>query len=209
MCDTMSERGSESGTVQYACEEARDTLDQQIEKIHYEDQKAVKMARVNLIILGVLVSSFSFILSSQQLSSTEFLNSHSAVGALLLVASTILAGMAYSSSRMELGADPVVISEASEMAPEAFYSELNRQYTEWLEENDQVHSMNAYAIQWIIVLSITGMIFLIGGFTVGLVGERGDTLSFVLLAVEVLSSLFVAALISRSDSFFRVIQRES
>ncbi len=204
----MTNRDSKKESVQYACEEARDTLDQQIEKIHHEDQKAIKMARVNIIVLGVLVSSFSFILTSQRLSSVQFLNSHGAVGALLLVASTILAGMAYSSSRMELGANPVVISKASEMAPEEFYTKLKDQYKNWLKTNEEVQSMNAYAIQWIIVLSITGVVFIIGGFAVGITSVRGSSWSFVLLALEVLGSLVVGALISRSDSFFRVIQKD-
>lgn len=194
--------------VRYACEEARETLDQQIEKIHREDQKAVKMARVNLLVLGILVGSFSFIFGGGNLTPSEFLSSHTAIGTLLLVASTVLAGMAYSSSHIELGGGPEIISGASGTSAESFYEALQSKYSDWLEENQAVHKMNAYAIQWVIVLAIVGVLFLVGGFVVGFTETQGSSWSYGLLTAEMLGALVVGGLISRSDVIFRILNED-
>lgn len=185
--------------VQYACHEARATLDQQIEKIHREDEKAVKMARVNLIILGILVSSLSVIFGVSGISASQFLNAHNAVGLILMVLSTILAGMTYTSSRFEMGVGPDVISKASEMDSAEFFDRVQNQYTDWVKKNQRIHKLNAYAITWVIIFAITGIVFHIGGFTVGFTSARGSAQSFALLGFELLLGVAISLLMTKSD----------
>lgn len=195
--------------VEYATREARATLDQQIEKIHREDEKAVKMARVNLIIFGFVLSSLSIVFQSESLTSGEFLNLHNALGAFGVGLSTLLAGMTYSSSRFEMGISPSVIEDALEMDEQDFYENVADFYSDWISANKTVHKSNAHAMRWVIVFSILGLFFLLVGFAVGVAEIKGDAVSYVVLAVELVIAVGTVLLVTKSDTVFEILLEDN
>lgn len=198
----MTQGGDETQmeSVQYACRGAGDTVDQQLEKIYREDQKAVKMVRVNLIVLGILASSLSFLFQGQGVDPQQFLNAHNAVGFVLILASTLLASISYATSSFELGVGPDAIDNALQMDNDEFFEKIANQYSDWVEENRKVHRKNAAAIEYVISLAIVGITFVVGGFAIGFLTQKGTSWSYGLLAGEVLVGLVVARLIGNSDS---------
>lgn len=109
---TRDDDSRSSDPVRHACFEARETIDQQIEKIHREDEKAIRMARVNFIVIGILTSSLSFIVQNSDIVAKHFVNAHNVVGLFFMLFSTLIAGMTYTSSTFEMGIGKKGIKEA-------------------------------------------------------------------------------------------------
>ena len=202
---TCDDGSNPRDSVEYSCNEARETINQQIKKIHREDEKAIRMARVNLVIVGTFVGSFSLIFQNKSTNALQFINAHNGLGMFFVLVSTILAGMTYTSSSFEMGISSEAIEDAQDMTTGDFFEEVSDKYSDWINKNNNIHKMNSYAIEWVIMLAIVGVIFLIGGFTVGFIGIRGDILSYGILIGEFIVSFIISILISKSDKIFEIV----
>ena len=194
-----------------ACQEARSTVDQQIEKIHKEDQKAVGIFRVNLLVIGILSSAISLSIRTDVLATSSFINAHTAIGALALILSSVVAAMAYTSSKFEMGVDPSQVDLASDgdKTREDIYETLSKQYSNWIARNQSVHQFNAYAITWSMILAIAGVVFFAGGVVVGALDIRGSTISYLLLALELLAGAALGLMLNYSDAIFEKLKPQA
>lgn len=201
--------GENYDTLQAACAEARHTMDQQIEKIHREDQKAVKIFRVNLLILGVLISGYSISVQSSDISPDAFVNVHTVFGLAFMILSTLIGAMAYTSSNFEMGVNPTVIKRAKSMDNGDYYDKLTQEYSDWVQSNKSVHEFNAVAIALAMILAVGGLLVFMGGFYVGMKQVRGETISYVLLLVELIGSVILGILIYYSEDLFIRVRGET
>jgi len=197
-----------TSNLEVACGEARYTVNQQITKIHKEDQKAVGIFRVNLLVLGILTSALSLSIRAEILATSNFLNAHTAIGAFALLTSSVVAAMAYTSSTFEMGVDPSQVDLASdgEMSEQDFLKKLNEEYSEWVAHNNSVHQFNSYAITWAMILAIAGIVFFAGGVIIGVLQLRGAAVSYGLLAVEVGAGVVLGLMVYYSDGIFRKLK---
>lgn len=196
-------------TLRTACSEARHTMDQQIEKIHREDQKAVKIFRVNLLILGVLISGFSISVQSPEISPNSFVNAHTTIGLFTMILSTLIAAMAYTSSNFEMGVKPEVIEKAREMENGAFYDRLTEEYSTWVRSNKGVHEFNAVAITLAMIFATSGLILFMGGFYIGVKHAKATVLSYGFLILEMFVSVLIGGLVYYSDELFGKVMNDS
>ncbi|WP_147302029.1 hypothetical protein [Haloferax sp. Atlit-4N] len=183
-------------------------MDQQIDKIHREDQKAVGIFRVNLLVLGILSSALSLSTNTNAISTSSFLNAHTAIGVLALLGSSVVAAMAYTSSKFEMGIDPSRVESAAngEWSRKDFFEKLNEEYSGWVNHNNSVHEFNAQAITWAMAFAICGVILFSGGVLVGALQVRGQGLSYAMLIGELAVSLVLGLLVFYSDSIFERLE---
>ncbi|WP_152421772.1 hypothetical protein [Haloferax denitrificans] len=208
---TGRDSDSEESKLAIACGEARHTVDQQIEKIHKEDQKAVGIFRVNLLVIGVLGSALSLSVRTDDLATSGFLNAHTAIGAFALLVSSVVAAMAYTSSKFEMGVDPSQVDLAANgnNSQEDFFQTLSDEYSTWISHNKSVHQFNAYAITWAMILAIVGVVLFSGGVLVGVLQIRGMGVSYGLLALELGVSVVLGMMVYYSDDIFDILKPES
>jgi hypothetical protein len=199
--------GDDEDPLQIACEEARHTVNQQIEKIHREDRKAVGIFRVNILILGILTSGLSLSMRTNAVVTSQFFNAHTVLGITTLLLSSVIASMTYTSSSFDMGIKPKPVQEVrdGEHDYDAFMDKLADEYSQWLDANQRVHRFNAYAITWSIIFAIAGLVFFMGGIGTGLAETRGQLISYALLGAELVVSLVLGISVYFSDWIFELL----
>ena len=90
-----------------AREEAHRTVDNQVGTLNDIDDKAARLLRVNLVVLGIILTglSVSFEGASEPTVTvlSNLMNSYTTVGLILLFGSTIVAGLTLTASHMRAG----------------------------------------------------------------------------------------------------------
>jgi hypothetical protein len=191
----------------HALSEGQKTIGRQVKKIHEEDDKAIGITRLNILVLGILASGLSLSVRTDQVTTSEFLNAHVIFGIAVLIVSTVISSMAYTSSSFEMGIDHNTIQQVTdeEMSSEQYFENVGTAQSTWIKNNHKVHRFNAYAITWALMFSISGFSLFIGGLAIGTVGARGESISYILLIVEFIAILIVCGAIYNSDYFLKKI----
>jgi predicted membrane-bound mannosyltransferase len=196
---TSAGDGQGNGTLHDACKEGRHTVDQQIEKIHREDRKAVMLFRSNLIFLSIVASGVAFVVQAEQVSPLQFGNAHMALGATSIFLSTLIAAMTYTSSNFRMGVKPGAITQAHNKTRNEYLTKLSKEYQAWVQKNHKVHRINAYTINAALVFALGSMLFFFGGVVVGGLAIKGSFVSYGLLGFEFLSVAAVSGLVFKSS----------
>ena len=198
--------GDSEGSIEsLVCDEARHTLNQQIERIEQADQKAVSLLRVNLLIAGIIVSSLMLIESFNGVTLSSFGNIWTTAGIVGLVCSTILASMTYSSSGYDIGIGPPMIDNTLQGqydSREELDRRLSELYKVWLSHNEKIGRSNAYFITISILLVIDSMIFLLGGAGLGLIEYSNYLVIYLSFFVAGFLLLVLNAAIWRANEIF-------
>lgn len=157
-CDTTS-----CEDLKHVCDEARETINIQIDKIKEEETKAVKITRLNLILFGIFASVLT--VKFNQESAKQLLNIPTVFGTTALLFSTLLSAMGYTSSISSFGISEDAIADVreEEKTGRAYYCLLSEKYESFMEKNDSVHKANSYAITWSLSLVMSGIILYITG----------------------------------------------
>lgn len=196
---------SEGGLEKIVCEEARYTLNQQIERIEQADQKAISLLRMNFLIAGIIVSSLMLIETFNEMSISDFGNIWAIAGVTGLVFSTILASMTYSSSGYDIGIGPPMIDKTLEGEYDCrgdLDERLSELYKSWLSHNKKIGRANAYFITISILLVIDSMIFLLGGAGIGLIGYDNSIITYISFFLTIIPILLLNVAIWRADEIF-------
>lgn len=185
--------GDDLQTLRHVCGEAKTSIDNQIEKIHQEEKKASSITRLNLLLIGVLVSGVSLGIHTEGLLIDQLLNTHLVLGVVFLVLSTVGASMAYISTEFTTGiSDEGVHDVLADRPDESEYlRDLARYYETWLDKNHKAHRLNTYLITWSMIFSIWGLFLSLGGVIVGVLEAQATLFSQALLAAEVLALLIL------------------
>lgn len=166
-----TDRGREGPPAAALCVEAERTFDYQVERLREIDGKAIEMLKANLLFIGVLVTGAS-IATQTGLELAGAINVHTVFGAVLLLVSTGMAGVAYTASNLRGGVGPRAIerSLADHRSEAEFYEALARSYGEWIRYNAEVTGVNDILVTITVLLVIDAFLFLSIGLGVAFAG---------------------------------------
>jgi hypothetical protein len=131
----------------------------------------MRILRFNFVIIGLLLTGFSIVtdfgtagnIGTDRIRSTsQFVNAYTKYGGLSLLLSTTFAGLTYTASTMQLGIGSGLIEEIREESydrPE-YHERLVEYYADWVDENDDKLSVNAFLITLTTWLAIYGVVML-------------------------------------------------
>lgn len=150
-------------------DESKRTLDHQLNWIQQIDNKAVRILRANILLLGLILTALSLSTRTEILNISQFINLFSIFGLLSLVASSMGAGITYISSSFEAGIGSNDIGDIidSNYKKSEFERKLARSYSNWIEYNQYVLGFNAVLITVTIIGVIDSITYLVGGVIVG------------------------------------------
>lgn len=171
--------------------EARETVNVQKETLRDIDTKASKILRLNVLIIGVIVSALSIAAQTGSTDSTlsgvePFVNTYTKLGIGSLVASTALAAMTYTSSELDAGVDSDNLTSLlrADLPREDARELLVKNYIVRINFNRSTNIRNIPLITSTIVFVVLGVVFLSLGAYEAIVGPVPSwlfTLSLLLL----------------------------
>lgn len=162
--------------------EAEQTLERQLNALDDVDTKAMRILRVNVVLVGLLLTAASLATDSNHVAIREFHNPYTVIGLGSLLASTALAAFTYTASDTEVGIDPRTIQESIEadLTEREFEIGAAQSYAHWIDFNDSTNVRNAPFITSTILLAVAALSHLSIGIYVALVDEY--TVVFVAVA---------------------------
>lgn len=179
--------------------EARETVDAQKETLNDIDTKASKLLRLNVLLIGVIISAFSIAAqygadSNSTLPGVEpFLNMYVKFGVASLVISTALAAVTYTASELDVGLDSSNLTNLirADFAPEDAQELLVKNYIVRINFNRSTNIRNIPLITSTIIFVVLGVIFFSLGVYEAMIDDVPYWLSggaFLLILSVVLSS---------------------
>lgn len=138
-------------------EESRHVVDAQLRTLQETDRKAMTTARVDALIVGVLLSAASL---TDSPASVE--NLWLVIGSTLLLASLACAVLTYSVDRPSYGVGPGFIDDVTEhdRSEQSVERAVVSRYSEWIQENGaEIASNGTYLLveQGLLVFGLTGV----------------------------------------------------
>jgi len=131
----------------------------------------MRILRFNFVIIGLLLTGVSIATDfgtaghvdmDQIRDTSQFVSVYTKYGGLSLLLSTTFAGLTYTASTMQLGIGSGLIEEIREETydkPE-YHELLVEYYADWVDENDDKLSVNAFLITFTTWLAIYGVLML-------------------------------------------------
>lgn len=188
-------------------EEAQRTIDRQIETLDDIDDKAVKILRLNLVLIGILLTGIS-IASSEYgdgfgTLQTVF-NWYISAGLLSIIASTALAAFTYTASSKRGGMSSRDIKELVEndLPPETNLEGIVESYADWIQYNYEVNTKNAPLGTGILLLLLYGLILVAVGVYHGFVEETGYGTIVAVIGILLLCT-WRSGIVSQTRRYFR------
>lgn len=139
-------RGLEGGseTAELLRTEARKTIDHQIDALDDIDEKAARILRVNVLLVGVVLSVLSLGAQSQAVEVDDFLNRFVGIGVGSLLLSSALAAWTYTASDFQAGISPDDVATLFENDVTREQSEMvvAKSYALWIEYNEETNLLN-------------------------------------------------------------------
>ena len=186
------------------CQESRYTVDHLIKRIENQDRKAIHIFRLNLLLIGILLTSLTILLTMGVIID-PFLNLWSLAGVISLLGSTFIAAVTYTSSGYDIGISPQIIEnvEREEYTDvQDFDSELIGLYKEWIRHNRSVGDFNVYLVMVSILSAFNGIVFVLGGAMIGVLDYGGTFVSYILFLSLIVILLVVDAVIWTADELY-------
>lgn len=184
-------------TLVSACEEAQASLERQIKVLSDIDTKAIKLFRMNLLLITILVTGLSIAVKTDA-SMERFVNVHTVAGSISLLFSIATSGITYAGSTLEVGISHNSLHEYIEGKPDPkdHYELLAKGYVNWLGFNDLAIWANGYFSTVMIVLSVNAIFLFVSGAAVGIL-QLDLTHNLILLLIVSVGLAIVDFLIVR------------
>lgn len=198
--DTVDAR--EDDTFETTREELQTTFEYQVQRLREIDNKAIEILKANLLLFGLVVTGGS-ILVQTDLAVTFFLNIFVLTGVSLLLLSTALAGVTYTSSNLRGGLDTDAIENAIAARQDddeaaAFENRLLRSYGRWIEYNARVTAVNDMFATVTVLLVIVAFVYITTGLLVG-IAALGLVATAVAFIGQTAVLLWLTRLVYRMD----------
>jgi len=195
--DSENEGLSEVELLKIAREEAHRTVDNQINTLDGIDEKAAKILRVNLVLIGVVLTGVSVTATNQGLgeavgSLQALLNWYFVAGVAAIIASTSLAAFTYTATTKRAGMSGRDIDNllSNEYTPKQNLEGIVESYSTWMEYNFKTNTKTAPLGTGILVLLIYGLVLLSVGVYHGVIGQIGIAGNILIVAVLGLFTAF-------------------
>ncbi|SEO82219.1 hypothetical protein SAMN04487948_105332 [Halogranum amylolyticum] len=169
-----------------AREEARETLDGQLSTLDDIDAKALSVFRLNVALVGVLLSALSVAATDDLTTTAAFVNPAVGTSVALFVLSAATAGLTYTTAGRQVGAGPAGLEDAPNRSERAFLVWLVDGYADWIRYNERANVRKALLATLAVLGTVAGVL----AFGVGvLAAVTGELLLPGLAAVVVLAVL--------------------
>jgi hypothetical protein len=188
---------SEVEALRIAREEARETLDGQLAALDDIDSKALSMFRLNVALVGVLVSALSFAAASEVTAATALVNPAVGAGVASFALSATAAGLTYTASGQHVGIGPTALEAATDRTEREFLSSLLSSYADWLRYNERTNERKAL----LVTLSVLGTVG--GALGLGVGAVAAFTGLFLVPAVVALLVVLAAGVVAGVPAQFR------
>lgn len=140
----MGDEGPEE-SVDLALEQAQRVVDDQLQTLSDIDSKAIKILRLNVVLIGAAVSILSISVRSNGFPNARLLNGYTVVGGVLLLSSTLTAAATYTASTVKAGPSSSDIRKmiSGEYDSDAVKQGLAGSYADWIDRNYRTNVKNA------------------------------------------------------------------
>lgn len=173
-------------------QESEKTLQYQLQSLNDIDSKAISILRVNVLLLGLILTAASFVADSS-LDLAMFGNIYLYTGIVSLIFSSTLAALTYTASDIEVGIPSDKINEVidSDLTEEEFELAVAQSHTRWIWFNNKTNIINAPLITLTNILLIISISNLALGVYAAVIGDHVIIVAiimWVLLGIFVISS---------------------
>lgn len=184
--------------LQRLSEESEKTLQYQLQSLNDIDSKAISILRVNVLLLGLMLTAASIIADSS-LELARFGNNYIYVGLASLISSSTVAALTYTASDSEVGIESNRINDviASDLTEMEFELAVAQSHRRWIWFNNKTNIINAPLITLTNILLIVSISHLALGVYVALIGEHSLLLAailWILLVIFILASNLIKQL---------------
>lgn len=203
--------------LKLAREEAHRTIDNQARTLGEIDQKAARLLRINLILLGIILTGLSIAVNggraspeagtqnSAVVNASDLLNLYTTAGLVLLFGSTIVAGLTYTASHLRIGMSGPNLMDAlwNDYSDKENLEGMIESYSRWIRQNYRTNALNAP----LGTLTILLLIYAMGGLGLGVVEAiNGRTPLWLLIAVLLVLAVvtYLAGIIGQFKRYFRL-----
>lgn len=183
-----SER-SDVEALRVAREEGRATLDGQLSTLDDIDSKALSVFRLNVAVVGVLLSVLSVGAASDVAAAAAILNPVVGAGVGLFVLSAAAAGLTYTAVGQQVGASPAGLVDATDLSERAYLERLVERYAEWIRYNQRTNVRKALLVTLSILGTVAGTLGLGVGVLAAFTGRYVAPAVVALVVLSVLSAL--------------------
>jgi hypothetical protein len=192
----MSSEGPDDWPLTIAHQEAQRTIDEQVQTLNDIDSKAIKILRVNVVLVGLVLTAVSFVANSSDSAGqlTDLINAYSIAGVGLLLLSTVLAALTYSVSTFRGGMSYEDVRQFVGMSEK--YSDVQvlegivLSYAEWIRFNDTTNIRNSVYI----TATILTLVYALVALALSVVVATGGTIPLYWSAVVLITLLGYTAL---------------
>jgi len=173
-------------SLQVTHEEARRTLDAQLSTLDDIDAKALSVFRLNVGLVGVLLSALSFAAASDVATVSAVLNVAVGLGVGSFLLSAAAAGLTYATAGQRIGADPGGLEDAIELSEPDALVWLVESYAEWIRHNQRTNLRKAFLVNLSILGTVAGTLALGVGAIAAFTGLVYPPLAIAVVALVVL-----------------------
>lgn len=180
----------ESEATEIIVEEARETVDQQLENASQVDSTAVSIARVNVLLLGLLATALSLLVRSDGYSLADAVTPYATVGTVLILLSTTTAAVTISESSFRGGISGWNTLQLlrEDVTAEQTSLILSKSYATWIEYNRDTEVRNSFYTTLTSFFLVAGLLFLsLGVYDIGGVIDARILLFSLLLLLVVMA----------------------
>mgnify|MGYP000716376277 CR=1 FL=1 len=176
-------------SLRIAREEARRTLDAQLSTLDDIDAKALSVFRLNVGLVGVLLSALSFAAASDTAAVVAVLNPAVGTGVGLFVLSAAAAGLTYATAGQRVGADPGGLEGMGDRSEADALAHLVDGYADWIRRNQRINLRKALLVTLAILGTVAGTLALGVGVVAAFTGLLYLPASFAVAAVIILAAV--------------------
>jgi uncharacterized membrane protein len=162
--------GTGGGALAVAREEGRATLDAQLSALDDVDAKALSVFRLNVALVGVLLSALSFAAGSGVVTVEGLLTPVVGGATFLFGLSAAAAGLTYVAVGHRVGVAPAGLRAAVDADEQAFRRRLVKGYADWIRANEQATDRKALLVSLAIAGTVAGVLALVVGVVGAFVG---------------------------------------
>ncbi|GAA0309897.1 hypothetical protein [Halarchaeum salinum] len=179
-------------TVEIAREEAQRTIDSQSQTLNDIDNKAARILRVNLVLLGIILTGISIALNARPSQASaasvlvDFVNGYTIVGIILLLGSTAVAAVTYTASDLRTGMSGKDLRAMldNDYTDRQNVEGLVESYSHWIEHNFRTNARNAPLGTLTLLLLVYAMTALALGTVQAATGHVGGVLLLISAALN-------------------------
>lgn len=208
-----SEPDDDVDIVKISREEAHRVIDNQVQTLNDIDDKAARLLRINLVLLGIILTGISLAVDTGTGSDSlqvvsDLYNTYTIGGVVMLLLSTGVAAVTYTSSSLQAGvsANDLRMFLDNDFDDRTNLEGLVEGYAEWIEYNYEVNAKNAPLGTLTLLLLIFAMTSLALGVYRAIAGGP-DIAMLAVLALLSVVVIYFTGFIGQIRRYIRVRRR--